>query len=517
MSSSDTIKKRKVKDNDVEEETREDTTSMSAAEKERSTLSAILAEMKDMKCKLSHMDELESKSALMQNEIDSMKERVSHIDELERKNEVLEAKLHLASRTLKRSVKLLLKEIKWEYSAPPIPDSHWLEHGFDADIIEEMEGFLSNIKDITCDLRSGDECDEIKLEFDNENEALSNPLPYTNALLPHWREFANAIQVYPGTFNDFTIHNIQLTSAVLELLIPALENKLCYTLTLTNNDFTVREGIKFVLKLIKANHNLREINWIENRIGSMEDAKYLARDIINHPSINNVRLENCFENIDGYGVLCTLLASGKQFGNLDFDRNNIQTNGGTEISDYISNNPPLKNLFMSANKLNDNDAILIAKALKKNTNLEQLYLFDNDIIDIGRTALVKAVYDTTSLNSMSDCNHICQIYLGLEGDMDVPVGCSNRNMNFPSSNARRGAKIYQLLSKRNEEGSNVKHFNAEFDGEDEEEDSLKLVPKVLECVHRYSRASLLFTVHPLSIIYEIIRGWKMPELYEKQS
>ena len=82
-------------------------------------------------------------------------------------------------------------------------------------------------------------------------------------------------------------------------------------------------------------------------------------------------------------------------------------------------------------------------------------------------------------------------------------------VNTPEEN--KAHKIYHLLSLRNREGTNVQHLNLEF----EDDDSPTLVPRVLESVHRYSR-NIQWTnpVHPLSIMYEILRSWKMPELYE---
>ena len=56
------------------------------------------------------------------------------------------------------------------------------------------------------------------------------------------------------------------------------------------------------------------------------------------------------------------------------------------------------------------------------------------------------------------------------------------------------------------------HLNLEFGDEDEGDGTLKLVPRVLESVHRY--ASERSVVPPVSIMYEIMRSWKMPELYE---
>ena len=118
-------------------------------------------------------------------------------------------------------------------------------------------------------------------------------------------------------------------------------------------------------------------------------------------------------------------------------------------------------------------------------------------------------YDPASLNSMSDCNHTCRI----EGiDLDSVLG--NRPETTPLDNRRR--KLYHLISLRNREGSNVRHLNSEFGDEDEDEVTLKLVPRVLERVHCYSNGYRADTVRPLSITYEILRGWKMPELYEQR-
>ena len=106
---------------------------------------------------------------------------------------------------------------------------------------------------------------------------------------------------------------------------------------------------------------------------------------------------------------------------------------------------------------------------------------------------------------MADCNHSCTI-TGIGIRIDIP---SNQDGITPMDS--RADKIYHLLSLRNREGSNVQHLNLEF----EDDDSLALVPRVLESVHRYSRDGQgQNSVHPLTIMYEILRSWKMPELHE---
>ena len=58
------------------------------------------------------------------------------------------------------------------------------------------------------------------------------------------------------------------------------------------------------------------------------------------------------------------------------------------------------------------------------------------------------------------------------------------------------------------------HFNLEFGDDDENDESLKIVPKVLENVSRVINWESTDHVPPLSVVYEILGGWKMPELYE---
>ena len=106
-------------------------------------------------------------------------------------------------------------------------------------------------------------------------------------------------------------------------------------------------------------------------------------------------------------------------------------------------------------------------------------------------------------NAVSDSNHQCDI-------QGIDLGDIPNNDRGPN----RARKIYHLLSLRNREGSNVQHLNLEFDDED---DSLALVPNVLAGVQKYCDVAGYFhsdQVHPLSIMYEILRSWKMPQLYE---
>jgi len=483
-------------------------------------LAAVLAEKQEMKSKLSHA---ESRCISLQNEMDSMRDRLSRMDKAKKKYEQQEEEhskeideLENMCEVLRRSATLSIKESKWEYSAPLIPQSYWTNIGYTDDGIVEMEKFLLSIKDVTCALRRGELVSGNKVvllgrdeadDDDDENLALT----HYNILLPHWREFTDALHIYPHILHEFVVHNIQLSSPVTDLLIPALKGKISSILTLNNNEFTnPLEGIDFVEQIINGNEGMDQFEWMNNHVTNTEDAICLVDIIIDHPSIDDIRLENLLgEDVNGYDTVKELFTSTKSFSYIDLEGNNMKTRGDTAISDFIAGNPPLQYLIMGNNKLNDDDAILIASALKCNTNLQSLHLTRNDITDAGGKTLFNAVCDTTSLNSVADSNHTCRIVSSFRYLDDA-------NDPKDDQKVRRSKKIYNLLSVRNEEGSNVRHFNAEFvDDEDDDSLTLKLLPHVLEAVHRHSKRTVN-KMPPLSIVYEILRGWKMPELYDSK-
>ena len=81
------------------------------------------------------------------------------------------------------------------------------------------------IKERTCELRSGTCSEDICLGgFDEGDDTV---LLHDDALLPHWQEFANALQLYqnPEASHRLSIYNMQLTSSVIDLLTPALKDK----------------------------------------------------------------------------------------------------------------------------------------------------------------------------------------------------------------------------------------------------------------------------------------------------
>jgi len=181
--SSDSTKKRRIADGSND--------NIGLGSDEAST-AAIIAEMKE------HLMCMQNKMDGMQSEMDGMKSRLSHMDELEKKCQRQEGKCNILEDkcdSLQRSIEILNEENKWEYSAPPIPTSHWTSLDFDADYIDDMEELVKEIKSYASELRSG-VYHEIDLGEETPEDNLNGGriLQYDDILLPHWRELANAIQ-----------------------------------------------------------------------------------------------------------------------------------------------------------------------------------------------------------------------------------------------------------------------------------------------------------------------------------
>ena len=122
--SSDTAKKRKV----------------AAEEYDCGSVHTAVAGVEDI------IAEMKSHIAGMQNKMNEMEIRaISTQNEatlLKKENKSLKTRCG----SLERSMQILIKEQKWEYSAPDIPTSHWHNPHFDEEYIEEIESFLDDIK-----------------------------------------------------------------------------------------------------------------------------------------------------------------------------------------------------------------------------------------------------------------------------------------------------------------------------------------------------------------------------------
>ena len=443
--------------------------------------------------------------AKMQSEIDGMKERISHVDKLENKCTHLEDKCT----SLEKSVEVLIKH--WKNSnSPPVPKrSYWIDKGYDNDYIQDVNNFFLSIDRNISNLHKGE---DTNIEMGWEDDG--NILLYDNVFDAHWEKLMDAVKLCNHRENiSLFVGSIELTPYLLEILSKGLEVTKLTSLWLRNNLLPhMREVLEGVIGIVNTQPSMADFIWDNQVIGNTDDASFLLESIKQHPSINTVRFENSFgEDVNIYDMLCLLISGDKQFISIDLDNNDITTLGGTHLPDHIALNSRLQRLRLDGNGLNDNDATLIARALRNNSNLRVLHLQKNDgITDIGFGALERAVFDPTSLNSVAECNHTCSIVMRAHFDeFQNNVFSSDANSRY-----NKGKKIYHMFSLRHKIGTNVKLLDAELG-----DDSLILVPHVLERLHICSEQFLAVhprtvDVRPLSVFFELVKGWHMPDLHE---
>ena len=114
-----------------------------------------------------------------------------------------------------------------------------------------------------------------------------------------------------------------------------------------------------------------------------------------------------------------------------------------------------------------------------------------------------------NLNTVSGANHTCKI-AGILSDQNGEL----LNRDDKSAKSNRGQKLFGLLVGRHHEGCGVSQLELEFS-----KDCIGLVPHVLACINTYSsnfegEGKLPVEKICLSILLELTRDWKTPEIYQ---
>eukprot|EP00956_Cyclotella_meneghiniana_P039790 scaffold179441_cov26-Cyclotella_meneghiniana.AAC.1 len=180
------------------------------------------------------------------------------------------------------------------------------------------------------------------------------------------------------------------------------------------------------------------------------------------------------------------------------------------MSEFLLSNPSLDELYLSDNPFNEQDIVYIADALRHNTTLCRLdFRFRDPPTNLY--LLESAIFDSTSLNAAYYSNHHCRLYLD---GYDRMTSIDYKFNTYREPKLNRQKKIYTLLSKRNRCRENASFFEQDGIG-------IKYIPQILSLLKPFSEHHLHHydgirgedEVKPLSIAYEIMRDWRMPELY----
>ena len=224
-------------------------------------------------------------------------------------------------------------KLKWSYSAENIPKTYWLSKGFDDDYADAMTTFLGEMERWTHQLRRGrgDKFPEtrigpegtilpegtIAIGCSDEYESAVGILRHDDILLPHWKEFVDALALYLKHHRD---HEIR------------------YYLMITS--FELRPQVINILAPIL----------------SIIDQFALGAN-----SLSNRDVQAVFDTSHGIK-------------NIIISQNNIGSEGIALIANFLASNPPLEYLLLDRTSLNDEDTIMLANALRTNSRLEQLVL-----------------------------------------------------------------------------------------------------------------------------------------------
>ena len=486
---------------------------------------------------LSKMDRMENIMMRMEDKLATVGSLESRCEQLERKCSSLEAILKLTSQSRKemddisKTLKyheMLIRNQKWEYSAPISSENILFIRGFQANEVDYIYQTSYLLKRNTEALRRGDFPDDdvyapgdkgIRLHVRIDEDLLSYDESVDNEMSRHWKEFAAALKHFkpaldmlPNDCKSFIIfHTVQLNCDNTQCIKEALMSMpfKCFCFGVRHRIF--HGGMSTIAALIDSNKYLQQLQFFNIQDMDRSDIAQLSSAIHRHSSIVEVTFQECFS--DGLGdYMLHLLSRGD--GDLKLERLSMpgnhlrgsQTgfNVCTRLTNFLAANPRLTFLDLQGNYLDDNDVALIANALHSNTTLSHLYIQGNSHIgDDGTTSLQRALYDACSLNSVSDSNHSCSV----KADFIMTVNNVALN-NSETRDVNRAQKIYSLLSIRNKRISNAQHFG---------DMDINLLPRLLEVVQKYSRLTGEDEdyVKALSIVYEIMRRWdKVSPLYK---
>eukprot|EP00956_Cyclotella_meneghiniana_P021969 scaffold40761_cov34-Cyclotella_meneghiniana.AAC.2 len=467
--------------------------------------------------------ELKQSVGRLENENSQLK---SNVASLEEKVKSLENLVSAAERKEKYH-EIVKRNEHWEYPLAAPTVAEMMSVGYTEEQSEEIIMKIDYIEDVTTKMRKGEAINWIDVV-----DAPVEPHFY-EGMLPHYEQFANALTEYKHTIDymqDNTFHFVigwafqfdmggeaqaQVPTQILLWLEKALKHTHFHRLEFRRIQTEGVRYLDFILNCLKENTRLEAFRLVNVTIENSRDIDLLCEVLNNKASLQEMKLVICGTEGGVFREIFNKLRT-KNLHNIDLSENHLSNLRPTDISDFLSSNPSLEELDLSNNPFNERDIVNITDALKHNTTLRRLriWFWDRDLPTTwGRPAnlylLESAIYDSTSLNAASDSNHHCNLWLGTIGEsyIDNFNTCHDHTLN-------RRKKIYTLLSKRNRHRENASFF--ELDGI-----GIKHIPKILSLLrlfsehHSYDEESIQGQdeVKPLSIAYEIMRDWRMPELY----
>jgi len=325
-------------------------------------------------------------------------------------------------------------------------------------------------------------------------------------------DYRHTIEYYE---DKYLIHvgDASLPRVVLDMLQEALKQTHFHSYDFRGNEIGGLGYISFISTCIASDTRLKALQLLDVTFEHSNNVDIFCQAVNNHNSLEELTLEHIsFESPEqNFGDIINKLKSKTIEKMYIGDRSVPGTLfSGLRPAEFLQSNPSLKKLMLFDNPLSGEDFVHMQTALQNNTTLLQL-TYELDTLPITWRRLISVVFDRTSLNAAYESNHHCCVKGFSHNNGKICYKYFNTG-SHPEWNRRK--KIYTILSMRNMNRQNAAHFESENMG-------IKYLPQILSILKQFSEHNLHnedddvgdHDVKPLSIVYEIMRDWKMPELY----
>ncbi|EJK63854.1 hypothetical protein THAOC_15466 [Thalassiosira oceanica] len=277
-----------------------------------------------------------------------------------------------------------------------------------------------------------------------------------NIFKPYWKDLAQAMETSAHLrqikdSSSLFLNKLSIGNEPARLIGDAFKTSNLRALYLTDVDCTnVFCADMLSSPVLETFHiNQQHVNK-RNILAREQDVELLKGVIEDHPSLNTLELKCCGPPKPSPSLIPIILASSHLLRRIDIHDCNLATFGSASIADFIASNPGLQGMFLQDNHLDDSDAGLIGAALMTNCNLTRLSLAGNKITEHGRQGLLSAMFCVGNLNSISDCNHTCDVGLGQKDDQGGPYYTSRHRFvppcDLPRINCYERAKQLKMLA-----------------------------------------------------------------------
>eukprot|EP00956_Cyclotella_meneghiniana_P003756 scaffold4565_cov53-Cyclotella_meneghiniana.AAC.15 len=438
----------------------------------------------------------QANSTILQRQLDGEAE----ISKLKEENKLLQTSCDFANKAAKYR-EIVKANSFWGYPVDAPSDDYLFSLGFDEEESEQIVDGINNIANLTTRMRRGERIQTLEpAEYFWEEYGV---------YIPHYKEFALALVEYQHTINyfendvfTFLMGYKPLQREVLDFLESALKQTHFNHMAFHQNDIEGVGYIDFIAKCVRANTRLSVCILRDVNFEYSNDMDALCGALNNKLNLRELVLDKCETEVVDLNEVFAKLKS-KSLEEIELSGNRLSDLGPNDMSELLLSNPSLRTLGLQHNSFNEQDIVYISDAIRHSTTLRKL--------DLGRNAdpfdwylLVAVVFDRTSLNAAFDSNHYCHV--------NIPGILWFNTCEEPIWNRRK--KIYSILSTRNNHRQNAAYFESDEIG-------IKHIPQILSllkpfseyCIHDKDGFPESDEVLPLSIAYEIMRDWKMPELY----